>query len=114
MTEEIIKKVESHLAGFEERHKEMERMRDEWEKAKSKLLVVVLCSLAPIVGYGAWIGSVQTKVNHLEDGLAISDSKHGQIETRLGGLEINNSEIRTRLNSIDATLQEIKVAISKL
>ena len=93
---------------------ELNELKVEWHEFKSRALWLLIGGLVAMVGYGSWVGVVQSEVSYNRQLLTNLDAKHGQIETRLGKVEITNSEVKSRLNSIDATLQEIKLAINEL
>lgn len=115
MPEDPLKKeIQDHLASFPERRKDYAEMREEWDDLKSKAFWICVGSLGVLIGYGVWVGTMQTKQEQLRLDLDRSVTIAREAEERLGSLEVNNSGIQARLTSIDATLQEIKVAIRQL
>lgn len=110
----LQKEIESHLASFPERYKDVEEMRREWAEFKSRVFWLIVSSIGIIVTYGVWIGTVQTNQAQMQSQMAEFNDNQKISETRITTLEINNGEIKTRLSSIDATLQEIKLAIKNI
>jgi hypothetical protein len=103
-----------HQAPSPQTVEEINELKEEWHEFKSRALWLLIGGLVAMVGYGSWVGVVQSEVSYNRAQLSSLDGKHAQIETRLGKVEITNSEIKSRLNSIDTTLQEIKLAIKEL
>ena len=114
MTDELTQRIEHHLSGWESRQKEVEEMKREWHEFKSRALTILIGTLFALVGYGIWVGNIQSQTKYNERQLQTQEEKHILIEQRLGNVEVVNSEVKARLQSIDATLQEIKVAIKNI
>lgn len=107
MPQDLQNKIENHLTQDEE-------MRKEWDDLKSKAFWIFVGSIGILVGYGIWVGTMQTKQEQLRLDVDRSMAIARDSESRIGSLEVNNSGIQARLTSIDVTLQEIKVAIRQL
>jgi cell division protein FtsB len=114
MEEELKEKIEEHLSTFPVRYKELEEMKLETKKYRERVITALFSSLFVLVGYGMWVGNIQTTINHFSDEQIIAEKDHAKYEQRLNSLEVNNSEIKTKLINIEATLQEIKISINKL
>jgi septal ring factor EnvC (AmiA/AmiB activator) len=114
MPEQLKEQIETHLHTFPERAKELDEMKKEWKEFKARFFWAMVAFISFAVGYGVWVGSIQTDHTHLTQELDRAEAKTNSFETRITSLEVNNGEIRSRLTSIEVTLQEIKAAIIKL
>jgi hypothetical protein len=64
-----------------------------------------------IVGYGIWVGTIQTTIENHANADAKMESDIKEITSRQQGADISSAEIKTKLISIEATLVEIKNAV---
>ncbi len=111
---ELQKEIENHLATFPERNREVEEMKKEWKEFNTRATWILVGFLGSILAIGIWVGTMQTRVETLGDGISTAIEHHIDYDKRLTALEVNNGEIRARLASIEVTLQEIKTAIIRL
>lgn len=114
MPTELQKEIESHLATYPERRKDVEEMQKEWKEFKTRAFWAMASFIGAILSIGIWVGSIQTNIQHINELAGRAASQADNTDKRLNALEINNGEIKTKLSSIEATLQEIKVSIRQL
>lgn len=97
-----------HINAIKE---EISVMRDEWKEVKNKAIGWLVTALFVVVGYGIWVGSIQTTMT---ENRRISDRMILQIDDvnkKQQATDITAAEIRTKLSGIEASLIEIKQAL---
>jgi hypothetical protein len=92
----------------------VEEMKKEWKEFNTRATWMLIGFLGSILAIGIWVGTMQTNVQNLSNGVEDALSHHDDYDKRLNALEVNNGEIKSRLTSIEVTLQEIKTAIIRL
>lgn len=114
MKDQLLVNIKTHLDTFPEHVREIDEMKKEWKEFKTWFFWAMISFTTFAVGYGIWVGTIQSEFAHLTDEVDKNTASQEVAETRLNNLEVNNSEIKSRLTSIEVTLQEIKTAIIKL
>ena len=92
----------------------IEELRREWEEMKTRVVYILLGGVLALVGYGVWVGQIQTQVSRNMSDIQKNDSRTVIDEARINSIEVINSSTNARLTSIDVALQEIKLAIKQI
>jgi hypothetical protein len=100
--------MEAYRSGFTEGQKHLEpspetlriltEMKTEWAQLKTRALYALVTSLTVAVGYGVWVGTIQSR---LDDGERTHE-------------ELSLASIKTELANINTTLLEIKSSLKRL
>lgn len=114
MKDQLLVNIKTHLDTFPEHVRELEEMKKEWKEFKTRFFWAMISFTTFAVGYGIWVGTIQSEFTHLTEEVDKNSISTDTAETRISNLEINNGEIKSRLASIEVTLQEIKAAIIKI
>lgn len=85
-----------------------EDFQKEWSSAKGKAFNVLFGLLVVFVGYGVWVGTIQTRLSSIENQQIQIDMKVEEISRRQQLSDITGAEIKTKLINIEASLLEIK------
>lgn len=112
--EELKKEIEMHLAGFAERDKDREDMRNEWRSLKSWAFALIIGSLLAFVSYGMWVGNINAQTMSNTKMIEQAQLRIDSTDKRQQASDITSAEIRTKLINIEATLAEIKQSQSDL
>lgn len=112
--EQLNKEIEIHLAGFLEREKDREDMRNEWRNLKTWAFALIIGSLLAFVSYGMWVGNINSQTLSNAKMIEQAQLRIDSVDKRQQLSDITSAEIRTKLVSIEATLAEIKQAQSDL
>lgn len=115
----------SHLEGFPERQQrtderfkdvsaEIAEMRNEWREFKGRALSILLGGLVVMVGYGVWVGTIQSSIKNNEVLVAAQVLRVAEIERRQQTTDITNAEIKAKLVNIELGLVDIKESIKTL
>lgn len=111
MPQELQKEIESHLATYPERRKDVVEMQNEWKEFKQRAFWTMLSFIISILGVGIWVGTIQSNIQNIQLNADKAAVLSDQLDRRLQALEVTNGEIKARLTSIDVALQEIKLSI---
>lgn len=89
-------------------------LQKEWRELKNRAFWILVTGLFTVIGYGMWIGTIDTKVERNQQDISENKVRLNNDEARINAIEITNSSTNARLSSIDAVLQEIKLAIKQI
>lgn len=116
--------MEAYRSGFTEGQKHLEpspetlriltEIKTEWAQLKTRALYALVTSLAVAVGYGVWVGTIQSR---LDDGERTNEELSESVSKIDGQQRVNDialAGIKAELASINATLLEIKSSLKRL
>lgn len=92
---------------------EVSEMKREWDVFKNRALTILVGSSMALVGYGVWIGTIQSFVTEHSRWVDRMEAKVSEIDKRQQTADVTSAEIKTKLIGIEATLIEIKKAVEK-
>lgn len=90
---------------------ELAELKKEWDEMKSRIFVLFLGSAAVLVGYGVWVGTIQSFMNEHSRWAEKIDVRIVDMDKRQQISDVNAAEIKTKLIGIETTLIEIKQAL---
>ena len=91
--------------------REVMELKNEWVTFKSRALKILLGSSAVLVGYGMWVGTIQSFVTEHGKWADRMEIRVVEIDRRQQSADVTNAEIKTKLVGIEASLVEIKNAL---
>ena len=83
---------------------EVDGLSAEWEYFKEKAIQIVGAILVSMLGYGVWVGTIQTTVSGLKE-------DNEQLKKESKEAAISNAKLITELGAVKTSLDEIKIAL---
>lgn len=102
-----------HQKMSPETEQEITELKAEWLDFKRVSRNILIGALVPVVGYGVWVGTIQSKINEFTRYVEVDQKMNEDIRGKIQSTEISNADIRARLINIESTLLEIKQGLKK-
>ncbi len=116
--------MEAYRSGFTEGQKHLEpspetlriltEIKTEWAQLKTRALYALVTSLAVAVGYGVWVGTIQSRLDDGERTHVELAERVAKIDGQQRANDVALAGIKAELASINATLLEIKSSLKRL
>lgn len=87
---------------------DIEQMKVEWKQFKNRALTILLGSCIALVGYGIWVGNIETDIEYTKERVNEHEKKILTLSTNESTSRAQLAGIEVQLRQIDMTLQEIK------
>lgn len=97
-----LSKTISNFAG------ETMELRNEWRELKNKAFYVLIVAVTVSVGYGVWVGTIQTSVNNQKEAIEKNTILISSIDDQNNSAAVALGKIETRLTNIENSLAEMK------
>lgn len=101
-----------HRSSSPETIREIQELKNEWKDFKKMARNLLVATLTISVGYGIWIGSMQTRVDTLAEQSRQASAERAALSIRVQGNDVSTVEVKTRLANIEAVLIEIRQALN--
>jgi hypothetical protein len=105
---------QKHVAPSPETMRMLTEMREEWSTLKTRALYALIGSLSLAVGYGIWVGTIQTRLSNNEETQRDIVASVAKIDGQQHANDVSMASIKAELASINTTLVEIKNELKKL
>ncbi len=92
---------------------EVQELRREWEQWKSRTFWFLVASIGAFVGYGIWIGTMQTRVENAERNVAENKASISRLVDSQNVANISMASVLAKLSGIETTLSEIKATLKR-